>query len=76
MKTFKFEVTMKVADMWIEDGFGALNRKAKKALEENIAEVLKENLIPWAHGYEFKVSVKTVLAPDMEVIAKLQGYEK
>lgn len=74
MKTFEFKVTMKVADCWIEDGFGATNRQEKKELEERIAEVLQGNMLTYAYGHEFKVEVRTISAPPMESVAKLQGY--
>ena len=74
MKSFKFEITMKVADCWIEDGFGAASREDKKKLEEQIAEVIKENMLTSAYGHEFEVKVKTIAAPPMPAIAKLQGY--
>lgn len=74
MKKFKFEIEMKVADCWIEDGFGAANREEKKVLEERIAEVIKENMLTYAYGHEFQVKVKTVSAPPIKEIAALQGY--
>lgn len=74
MKQFKFEITMKVADCWIEDGFGATNKQEKKELEERIAEVIKNNMLTWAYGHEFQISVKTITAPEMKAIAALQGY--
>ncbi len=74
MKTFKFEITMKVADCWIEDGFGAVSRADQKRLEEQIAETIKENMLTYAYGHEFQVSVKTVQHPPMKEIAALQGY--
>lgn len=74
MKSFKFEITMKVADCWIEDGFGAANMQEKKELEERIEEVIKENMLGWAYGHEFQVKVKTISAPAMKEIATLQGY--
>lgn len=74
MKTFKFETTMRVADCWVEDGFGAANRKEKKELEDRIAEVIQNNMLTYAYGHEFKVAVKTISSPEMKEIAKLQGY--
>lgn len=74
MKTFKFEITMKVADCWIEDGFGASSKKDQKELEERIAEVIKENMLTYAYGHEFQVSVKTIQQHPMKEIATLQGY--
>lgn len=74
MKTFKFEIEMKVADLWIEDGFGAANQKEKKRLEERIEEVIQGNMLAWARESEFKIKVKTLSAPDMKIIASLQGY--
>lgn len=74
MKKFKFQIEMQVADVWIEDGFGAVNRKEKKELEERIAEVIQGHMLTSAYGHEFQVKVKTISTPPMAVIAKLQGY--
>lgn len=74
MKTFKFEVTMQVSDCWIEDGFGAINLKQKKELEERIAEVIQGNMLTHAYGHEFNVKVKTIQHPPLKEIAILQGY--
>lgn len=67
MKTWKINVTLKVADTWIEDGFDAAERL------EQIQELLSE-LLPYAYGREFKVEAKITSAPDKKVIEKLQGY--
>ena len=75
MKSFKFEVTMKVADCWIEDGFGAHSKKDLKRLDNQIKDAIEGQLLTYANlTTEFIVSVKTTQHPPMDVIAKLQGY--
>lgn len=54
MKKFKFEIEMEVADVWVEDGFDPS--------EEVIEDVIKNNMLVWADGSEFKVKVKKMEA--------------
>jgi hypothetical protein len=76
MKSFKFEVTMKVADLWIEDGFGAHSKKDEKRFAEQIQAALEHSILTWANlTTELNVSVKVTQHPDHAVIAKLQGYK-
>ena len=62
MKTWKLEVTLKVADCWIEDGFDA----GSPAWITGIQEALEE-LLPYANpGQEVKAKVKILSAPVMK----------
>jgi hypothetical protein len=77
MKTFKFEVTMKVADCWVEDGFGAKSKADEKRLADQVKDALENQLLTWANlTTEFNVSVKVTKHPDHNAVAKLQGYVK
>lgn len=75
MKLFKFEVTMKVADCWIEDGFGARSKADEKRLAAQVKEAIEQQLLTAANlTTEFNVSVKVVKHPKHSVVAELQGY--
>lgn len=68
MQKFKFEVTMKVADSWVADGFQVKDRL------EQIAETLS-GLLPYAHGHECVIEVKEISSPKASVITSLQNGE-
>lgn len=74
MKKFKFEIEMKVADMWVEDGFGPHCRKDVSRFTEQIEEALREQLLTFSTTSEFKISVKLVEHPGFSVVGELQGY--
>ena len=74
MKTFKLEVTLKVSENWVADGFGFANKKEKKEFTEQIEETLQNNLLTYAYGSEFYAKCKVIEAPDMKIQAKLMGY--
>lgn len=70
MKTWKFEITMKVADSWVADGFDAS--------QENRIEEIKEamqGMLPYAYGHEVLVNVNVTKAPDQKEIEELQNGE-
>lgn len=75
MKTFKVQVTMKVADMWIEDGFGPAFKGDVPRFTEQIEEALRYQLLTSATESEFRVSVKLINHPDFKLVADLQGYK-
>lgn len=62
---WKLEVTIEVAELWVEDGF--------EASPEYIKEFIEDELLPWAYAHEKKVTVKTISAPLKEKIKELQG---
>jgi len=68
MKTFKIEITLKVADSWIADGFDASERLEE--IEEQITSIL-----PFAYGHELEVIAKLISAPSKAVIEALQSGE-
>lgn len=68
MKTFKIEITLKVADSWVADGFDASERLEE--IEEQIASIL-----PFAYGHELQVKAKVIYAPSKAVINGLQSGE-
>lgn len=68
MKTFKFEVTMKVSDSWIADGFQISDRIDQ--IEETI-----QGLLPYAYGHECVVKVKVTKEPEAKIIQQLQNGE-
>jgi methyl coenzyme M reductase subunit D len=68
MKTWKIEITLKVDDSWVADGFDASER-----IEE--IEDLMTNMLPYAYEHEVQAKVKILKAPAKEAILKLQGYE-
>jgi len=67
MKTWKIEVTLKVADNWVEDGFDASERLQQ--IEQSFAD-----LLPYAYDEEVVVKAKVTSAPERKVIRELQGY--
>lgn len=67
MKNWKIEITLKVDDSWVEDGFDASERI--EDIQDKIA-----SLLPYAFGHEVIVKAKITQAPAKEVIKKLQGY--
>jgi hypothetical protein len=69
MKKFKWklEITLEVADTWVEDGFDAKERL------DDIQESI-EHLIPYAYAHEFKVKARVISAPDNKKIREIQGY--
>jgi hypothetical protein len=67
MMTWKLEITIRVAESWVADGF--------QATPECIEELLEAKLLPYAQSYEKIVTVKTRRAPNAARIAKLQGEE-
>jgi hypothetical protein len=50
MKTFKVSATIKIADVWIEDGFNLNEKSFKNQLKEGI-----QDMIPHAYEHEIKV---------------------
>ena len=74
MKTFKLEITLKVADCWIEDGFGPHSKQDIARFNEQIEEALRYQLLTSATSSEFKVSVKLIDHPDFKSVSELQGY--
>lgn len=75
MHTFTFEVTMRVADRWVEDGFGGYNRDTQRKMEEQVKEALETELLTSANlTTEFQVYVKTLRHPNFRVVGVLQGY--
>lgn len=66
-QTWKIEITLKVDDGWVADGFDASERV------EEIAELMK-GMIPSAYSHEMRADVKIMKAPAKEKIRELQGY--
>jgi methyl coenzyme M reductase subunit D len=70
MKTWKFEITMKVADSWIADGFNG----SDESRIEQIAEAMHA-MLPYAYEHEVEVTIKVTKSPDPKVIEGLQNGE-
>lgn len=68
MQTFSFTVKMKVADSWVADGFQVKDRIEQ--IQDKISE-----LLPYAYGYECKVTVKITGSPSDATIEALQNGE-
>lgn len=69
MQTWKFEVTMKVADSWVADGFDGSGRV------EEIKEAM-QGMLPYAYGHEVQVAVKVTQAPDPKVVTALGNGQR
>lgn len=67
MKTWKIEITLKVDETWVEDGFDASERLEE--IQDKLAD-----LLPYAYGHEFQIIAKIKSAPDKKAIRELQGY--
>ena len=70
MKTWKIEITMKVADSWVADGFNASNENRIEEIKELIC-----GMLPYAYDHEVEVDVKVTKAPEPKVIEQLQNGE-
>jgi len=68
MKTWKFTVTLKVNECWVEDGFNLSNRI------NELKQYFEEQLIPYATEGEITAEIKITKAPRKEDILKSQGY--
>lgn len=55
MKTFKLELTVKVADLWIEDGFDLNDPLRQEQLIESI-----QSMLPYAHDHEVQVEINKI----------------
>lgn len=53
MKKWKLELTVEVAQCWIEDGFDLAER------EDQIKEAF-HNMLPYAHDHEMKIEIKSM----------------
>jgi hypothetical protein len=62
MKTFKWVVEFEVTENWVEDGFD---------IDEDRAQDMLANALPYAYGYELKA--KVIKAPDPKLIKKAQA---
>lgn len=68
MKQWKIEITMKVADSWIADGFDLVQRIENGELEDHM-----KSMLPHAYGHEIVIGTKVLSAPDKKVIEGLQN---
>lgn len=66
MKTWKLEITVKVADSWVTDGFDLKERLEQ--IEEQLTTML-----PFAYEHELQIKARIVSAPDRKVIEQLQN---
>jgi len=62
MKTFKWVVEFEVIETWVEDGFD---------IDEDRAQDMLANALPFAYGHELKA--KVIKAPDPKLIEKAQA---
>jgi hypothetical protein len=62
MKTFKWVVEFEVTKNWVEDGF---------EINENKAQDMIANALPYAYGNELKATV--IKSPDQKLIKKAQA---
>ena len=62
MKTFKWVVEFEVTETWVEDGFD---------INEDRAQDMLANALPYAYGHELKA--KVIKAPDPKYIKKAQA---
>lgn len=69
MKTWKIEITMRVSDSWIEDGFNL-----KERIDSGEVSELMTGMLPHAYDHEVTAKVKIISAPDPKKIEELQGY--
>jgi methyl coenzyme M reductase subunit D len=53
MKTWKIEVKVKVAEIWVDDGFDLEDTHWKEYIEEKF-----KSMIPYAYDHEIQVEVK------------------
>lgn len=68
MKTWKLQLTVTVADSWIEDGFNMAERLTD--LEEQV-----QSMLPYAYGNEIQVKATITKAPTAKAIEQLQNGE-
>lgn len=69
MKKWLIQIEIKVADLWIEDGFDMSKRI------EDLEEQIVSQMLPYAYGHEVNVKAKIISKPDPKIIRKMQGYE-
>jgi hypothetical protein len=62
MTTFKWVVEFEVTENWVEDGFD---------IDEDRAQDMLANALPYAYGHELKA--KVIKAPDPKLIKKAQA---
>ena len=62
MKTFKWVVEFEVTENWVEDGFD---------IDEDRAQDMIANALPFAYGHELKA--KVIKAPEPKLIKKAQA---
>ena len=62
MKTFKWVVEFEVTENWVEDGFD---------IDEDRAQDMLANALPYAYGHELKT--KVIKVPDPKLIKKAQA---
>jgi hypothetical protein len=67
MQTWKIEITVKVDDSWVADGFDMAQRL------EHLNEAVS-SMWPYAYSHEFSVKSKITDKPTKEKIRELQGY--
>lgn len=68
MQTWKMEVTLKVANSWVADGFNLSQPLRIEEVEEKL-----QSMIPYAYGHEVQVKVKITSAPKAKTIEQLQN---
>ncbi len=66
--TFKAEVTIKVAEYWVADGFEI------KRGGDRLREIIQDNILTLANDSEKRVKVKMTALPSRKAIRKAQGY--
>lgn len=69
MKTWTIQLTIKVADSWIADGFDANDRLDE--ISEQVSRIL-----PFAYGHELKVKAMVKTSPNKATIRALQNGDK
>ena len=68
MKTWKLNVSIKVHEDWVSDGFNVDDRRI-----DYINELLGQ-LIPYATPSELVISTKVTKSPSEKEVNELQGY--
>lgn len=63
MVTFKLEVTIKVHETWIVDGYAAT--------PERIEKIIRENDLTYAYDHEYRVKAKMLSGPTKKELKEI-----
>ena len=66
-RTWKLEVTLRVDDSWIADGFDMNEEKIEQVIDS------LSHILPYAYGHEFIVKARVTKRPDKAIISRLQS---